>query len=642
MSDVAANTRRAKVFISYSRRDIGFVNELAAGLEERGFEAFVDKKDIAAGEPWKERISGLIAAADTVAFVVSPASVASPVCGWEIDESARLGKRILPVVSGHVEDADVHPALARLNYIFALDINDLPNALQLLDDALATDLSWIREHTRLTEIALHWDARHRPPSLLLRGREIEEAERWIGHRPDNASQPTAIHRDLISTSRRASRNRQRGWVTGAAVIATVAVGLAVFAEISRQRAENALQVARGTANTLVTDLASELRNKVGMPSGLIKSILGPALALQERLLASAGPDAALRTDQSHALALMSTTLLRIGDTREAVSTATRSREIAQQLQNAEPGNARFRSQLFESLRVFGQAEARAGDLPGALAAFRRCLTLAREAVSDGTDPAATRTLVDALAKVGEVDSAIGDNQGWAEAVEEALTVARTAAVANTPRDRHALIDALVQFSVVEMRRGDHRRAVESLNEAFGLALKDAADDTDAAARAELARTLGAMASSFHFLNQPEAEFASADEGVRISRELAWDKQNYEARESLAGSLLIAGGLKAIAGRAGEAIPELEECVALRRELARDGSRPAARVALADTLFTLAGIESVFPARLSDAIAQLDEAIAIYRASAQTGSDPSASLLKPAEALVAKLRAGQNP
>jgi tetratricopeptide (TPR) repeat protein len=640
MSDVPANTRRAKVFISYSRRDIGFVDLLAAGLEERGFEAFVDKKDIAAGEPWKERISSLIAAADTVAFVVSPASVASPICGWEIDESGRLGKRILPVVSGHVPDADVPPALARLNYIFALDIVDLANALQRLDDALATDLSWVREHTRLTELALHWDARRRPPSLLLRGREIEDAERWLGHRPDNASQLTGIHRDLINTSRRASRNRQRGWVTGATVITAVAVGLAVFAEISRQRAENALQVARGTANTLVTDLASELRNKVGMPAGLIRSILDPALALQERLVASAGPDVALRADQSHALALMSTTLLRIGDTREAVSTATRSREIAQELRHAEPDNARLKAQLFESLRAFGVAEAKAGDVSAALAAFQQCLTLAREAVSGGTDPAAARTLVDALTKVGALDSAIGDDHGWAEAVEEALTVARAAAATDTPRDRHALVEALVQFSVVEMRRRDQRRALDTLHEAFDLAVKDGADDTDAAARAELARTLGAMAASFRYLNEPAAEFASADESVRISRELAWDKQNYEARDSLAASLLVAGGLKAISGRAEEGIKELEECVVLRRELAQDGTRPAARVALADTLYTLAGTAAAFPNRISDAIAELDEAIAIYRSSGQSVSDPATSLLKPAEALVAKLRAGQ--
>ncbi len=53
-----------------------FAQMLVAALTERGFDAFLDKTDIAPGEPWKERLAGLIAAADTVVFAVSPDSVA--------------------------------------------------------------------------------------------------------------------------------------------------------------------------------------------------------------------------------------------------------------------------------------------------------------------------------------------------------------------------------------------------------------------------------------------------------------------------------------------------------------------------------------------------------------------------------------
>jgi hypothetical protein len=73
---------RAKVFISYSRKDLAFAQMLVDALGERGFDAFLDKTDIAPGEPWKERLGGLIAAADTVVFVISPDSVASSVCAW--------------------------------------------------------------------------------------------------------------------------------------------------------------------------------------------------------------------------------------------------------------------------------------------------------------------------------------------------------------------------------------------------------------------------------------------------------------------------------------------------------------------------------------------------------------------------------
>lgn len=109
---------RAKVFVSYSRADSAFAQMLVGALAERGFDAFLDKTDIAPGEPWKERLAGLIAAADTIVFTLSPDSIASTICAWELDESVRLGKRIIPVAARRIADADAPPALGRLNWMF--------------------------------------------------------------------------------------------------------------------------------------------------------------------------------------------------------------------------------------------------------------------------------------------------------------------------------------------------------------------------------------------------------------------------------------------------------------------------------------------------------------------------------------------
>jgi len=40
---------RAKVFVSYSRKDAAFAQMLVAALAQRGFDAFLDKTDIAPG-----------------------------------------------------------------------------------------------------------------------------------------------------------------------------------------------------------------------------------------------------------------------------------------------------------------------------------------------------------------------------------------------------------------------------------------------------------------------------------------------------------------------------------------------------------------------------------------------------------------
>ena len=244
-----AASLRPKVFVSYSRRDTGFAADLVAHLETRDFHPFLDRTDIAPGEPWQDRLAGLIQVADTMVFVVSPDSTHSAICEWEIEVAVRLGKRIIPLVCRPTDDADIPPALARLNFIFATDSADLPRAMTTLEDGLRQNLDWVREHTRLTEIAVRWDTGGRRRSQALRGADLDSAERWLAHRPDNASQPIALHSALVAFSRHAQRMRQRAWIGASIAITVMALGLAGYAELSRRRAEDALQVARQTANT---------------------------------------------------------------------------------------------------------------------------------------------------------------------------------------------------------------------------------------------------------------------------------------------------------------------------------------------------------------------------------------------------------
>src|SRR5271170_2043349 len=206
-SVAAAAGNRAKVFVSYSRKDLAFAQMMVDALAKRGFDAFLDKKDIAPGEPWQEHLAGLIATADTVVFIVSPDAVASPICAWELDESTRLGKRIIPVVARRISDADAPPALGRLNRVFLTERDDKNAALATLDTALHTDLPWVREHTRLGERARHWDEQGRSNGATLRGADLEAAERWLDRRPVDANAPTDLHQDFIRASRRAATAR---------------------------------------------------------------------------------------------------------------------------------------------------------------------------------------------------------------------------------------------------------------------------------------------------------------------------------------------------------------------------------------------------------------------------------------------------
>src|SRR5215470_6479020 len=200
MSDPGVS-EKLKVFISYSRRDAAeFADELVAGLELAGFAPFLDRHDIAAGEEWEARLGGLIAQSDTVVFVVSPESVKSERCVWEVERTLGLSKRLLPVIHKPVPDADIPQQLSRLQFVRFDTGRGLARPLAELAEALRLDLDWIREHTRLAELAARWLARGRPESLVLRGDDLDTAQGWMARRKAGAPEITQAQRAFLLAS----------------------------------------------------------------------------------------------------------------------------------------------------------------------------------------------------------------------------------------------------------------------------------------------------------------------------------------------------------------------------------------------------------------------------------------------------------
>jgi len=205
-----SDAEKLKVFISYSRKDSSdFADELVAGLELAGFAPFIDRHDIAAGEDWEARLGGLIEEADTVVFVISPAPMTSDRCAWEVDKTLVLSKRLMPVVFKSVPEADIPAKLRRLQFIRFDNRLGLARPLSELAVALRQDLQWIREHTRIAELAARWEARSRPESLLLRSDDLLAAKVWTQRRPMNAPDATAQQLNFVSASDTAETERRR-------------------------------------------------------------------------------------------------------------------------------------------------------------------------------------------------------------------------------------------------------------------------------------------------------------------------------------------------------------------------------------------------------------------------------------------------
>src|SRR5262249_45069187 len=196
---------KLRVFISYSRADLDFADQLNAALNVYGFECGIDRHDISGGEDWMRRLGNLIREADTVVFVLSPTSARSEICNWEVDEAVRLGKRILPVIRRPLEGVTPPPHLRERQYIFFYPEPKEPGAgfgtgLAHLVTALNTDFDWLREHTRYLQRATEWDAGGRPANRLLSGNDILDAKAWVARRPKGAPEPTALHLEFIRAS----------------------------------------------------------------------------------------------------------------------------------------------------------------------------------------------------------------------------------------------------------------------------------------------------------------------------------------------------------------------------------------------------------------------------------------------------------
>lgn len=190
MTARAMPDERMKVFISYSRADAGFADQLAAFLDDAGFRPIIDRYDIESAEVWKQRLGALLLGADAVVFILTDRSAGSAVCEWEVEEAARLGKRIVPVVPEPLYDGEAPSGLGERQYIYFYSEPTVPDSgfydgQKRLKAALQLDFAWLRTQTDLLEQATRWRQRGRAEYLLLRGGALEDALTWRDGAPSD-------------------------------------------------------------------------------------------------------------------------------------------------------------------------------------------------------------------------------------------------------------------------------------------------------------------------------------------------------------------------------------------------------------------------------------------------------------------------
>lgn len=211
-------------FISYARADTAYVTELTRELQVLGRTPWLDADDIPAGSTWREELVAAIESAIVFVFVISPDSVASEECRRELDHAVEVGKRLIPV---RLCVAPTPPALAPIQWIEA----ETPaQTAAVIDAAIKTDYTWLRDHAHWLGRALQWD-RERSASLLPRGDDLRAAERWLARRSEgHEPRPTELQTRFIATGRQRALRR----VVLIIALALVVVGaLALVALLQR-------------------------------------------------------------------------------------------------------------------------------------------------------------------------------------------------------------------------------------------------------------------------------------------------------------------------------------------------------------------------------------------------------------------------
>ena len=325
-SAAATAGNRAKVFVSYSRKDLAFAQTMVEALAERGFDAFLDKKDIAPGEPWRERLAGLDRLRRHRRLQCEPGCgrIADLRLGAGLEHAPR--KRIIPVVARRIPDADAPPALGGLNWVFLTESDDKAGALAALDKALHTHspgcasipvwASW-----RVTGTS-RGAATARPCAARIRSR------RTLARPPTNRRERANRPAPGFHPGKPAGGDRTPTlWVGGSLTVAVVAIALAVFAESAaeaqtqRERAEHTLTLATGTATaSCSTSRKSSAMSSVCRPQRSRTFSIGPSAADPTRRIGRPIKNCAVVRRKRWGNIR---TLLALGDTQGALAAAGR-------------------------------------------------------------------------------------------------------------------------------------------------------------------------------------------------------------------------------------------------------------------------------------------------------------------------------
>ena len=234
----------AKVFVSYSRKDIEFAKRLTAELQKSDLDFWIDWEGIPPTVDWWKEIEKGIEEADVFLFLISPDATRSQICAREIEVAVKNGKRLIPLVVRDVRGDETPSQLSHLNWIFFRENDDFDAGIKKLQTSINTDYEWVQNHRRLQVKALEWERNHKESSFHLRGKDLQDAEFQLAKNTSKEPRPTDLQREYVFESKKAA-DRQRRATTGALIGAAIVFAiLGVFGLVQASNANEQASIAQ--------------------------------------------------------------------------------------------------------------------------------------------------------------------------------------------------------------------------------------------------------------------------------------------------------------------------------------------------------------------------------------------------------------
>jgi len=428
----------------------------------------------------------------------------------------------------------------------------------------------IRVRHALEPIAREWaearpedKARHLDISPAL----LEGAERYVERFGAEASPATRDFVAAASAAAQARRDRERqeqerrladaeaiaaanqriARRTGIGLVAALALaGLAGWqwyaadaakkdAQAQRDRAENALTLARKTANDLVFDLAQRFRSATGMPVAIVNDVLDRARALQQQLVNSGESTPDLMASVASAQLESAITLRDFGDSAGALTLARQSYATLAPVVAAQPANVVGQRNLAVTDNVIGGLLTDQGDLDGALAQYNAALAINDAlATAHPDDPAIPRERSIALGDIAKVQKARSDLPAALQAFRDGLALSEKLVAAN-PADIASQRDigvAHANIGDVETTQGQIASALDDFRQAQAVFVKlSAAAPNDGGLKGDVALADLKIGAALEQLGQNDAAFAALQDAAALRRALAQAAPDNAAAQS---------------------------------------------------------------------------------------------------------------